>query len=433
MKIISLLLFPALLIPSCLPQDVRLPQSPLLSTLERKSGLIAYVGIDGNVYVSDQGGGNRLQLTDDAVIPQQQGQPVRIYQNPTWTKDGSRVAFSGISSDGKMFESKIMVGNVNEETTQEVYSSDTEYPIYLYWSPDNENLSFISSPVTGQYIVMQSVPAAGGERTLLDSGSPYYWSWAPDGRVMIVHAGGAETASSPQHLAFLRVDPQPLEMGLDTTPASFQAPAWSPDGNRIALARVTDNENQIVVTDAAGENPKPVGTFTRRTAFAWSSDGSKLAYLDGVQASGAGTIGKLHIVDLETSEEIVENQNVAAFFWSPNGKKIAYFLLSPLDTGGSSADSSSPQYAVHLHILDVMSGESRELLPPYLATAQFMNILPYFDQYHQSITIWSPDSLNLVLSFLDGEGNPGIAIVAASGQLEPRLLTDGFIAFWSWK
>jgi hypothetical protein len=34
---------------------------------------------------------------------------------------------------------------------------------------------------------------------------------------------------------------------------------------------------------------------------------------------------------------------------------------------------------------------------------------------------------------LTTENKPGIAIVAASGQLEPRLLAEGYLAFWSWK
>ncbi|HET8564308.1 MAG TPA: hypothetical protein VFM35_10590, partial [Candidatus Binatia bacterium] len=66
-------------------------------------------------------------------------------------------------------------------------------------------------------------------------------------------------------------------------------------------------------------------------------------------------------------------------------------------------------------------------------TSQFVSILPYFDQYHQSTTIWSPDSNNLVLSFTDSNNSPGIAVAAASGQLEPRMLAQGYLAFWSWK
>jgi TolB protein len=426
----------ALLLASCLPKDVQVPQSPLLSTLERKSGLIAYLGTDGNMYVVDQGGGHLKQLTKDAVIPQNQGEPLFYYQYPTWSRDSSRLAFIGLKSDGSQTESKLMIANMDDDSVNEIYKSGSEHPIYLNWSPDNKNLGFISTNVAGQNIILQSIPAQGGDRTVLDAGSPYYWSWAPDGKVMIVHSGGA-AASAPEHIAFLNVNSSTVtEQGLESTPASFQAPAWSPDGSHIALARVSDKENQIVVTDSAGENPKKMGTFANKTAFAWSSDSTRLAYIDGNQALDAGTFGPLHVVDLETAKETVEDANIVAFFWSPSGKEIAYFVLLQAnnDSSGSSGGSAqtTPQLVLQLHVLDVTTGESRQLFT-YRPTQQFLSILPYFDQYHQSATIWSPDNNNLVLSFLDNSGNPGIAVVAASGKLEPRILAQGYLAFWSWQ
>ena len=433
MKKLFLFAIISLLIASCLPQDMRVPQSPLLSVLERKSGLIAYLGADGNMYVSDQAGGNLLQLTSDALIPQSQGDSYRLYQFPTWSQNGSQLAFMGVSGQGTQTESKLMIANVDDESVDEIFTSETERPVYLYWSPDNENLSFISSNFTGQNLILQSIPSQGGERTILDTGSPYYWSWAPDGRVMIVHAGGA-AASSPEHLAFLRMDENVTEHGLDSVPASFQSPAWSPDGSRIALARESNNKNQIIVTDAAGENPEAIGTFTNKTAFAWSPDSKRIAYLDGIQALDAGTFGPMHVFDMGTSKEAVVDENVVAFFWSPSGEEIAYFILlqANADSSGAADPNAQPQFALRLHVLDVATGESRELFT-YRPSDQFLNILPYFDQYHQSVTIWSPDNNNLVLSFLDSSGNPGIAIVAASGQLEPRLLAQGYLAVWSWK
>lgn len=438
MKRILVYALSALLIASCLPRNMQIPQSPLLSTLERKSGLIAYIGTDGNMYVSDQAGGHLVQLTKDAVIPQNQGEPISYYQYPTWSRDGNRLAFVGLSADGDKTASKVMVANTDDDSVKEVYSTESEHPIYLNWSPDNTDVSFISTNVSGQNFILQSVPAQGGDRTILDTGSPYYWSWAPDGRVMIVHAGGAST-SEPEHLAFLSINSSTVtEQGLDGALGSFQAPAWSPDGSHIAVARVSDKKNEIVVTDAAGENPKTVGTFTTKTAFAWSGDGKQLAYIDGVEALDAGTIGSLHVVDLETSKEIVEDGDIIAFFWSPSGKEIAYFILRQVQPqSNSSGDSSgstqtSPQLVLELHVLDVTTDKSRELFT-YRPTQQFLSVLPYFDQYHQSATIWSPDNNNLVLSFVNNSGTPGIAIVAASGKLEPRILAEGFLAFWSWK
>src|SRR5215211_6967080 len=223
MKKLLVFTLSALLIASCLPRDMQVPQSPLLSALERKAGLIAYVGADGNMYVSDQGGGHLKQLTEDAVIPENQGEPVLYYQYPTWSRDGGQLAFVGVSAEGDQTESKVVVANMDNDSVSEVYKSESEHPIYLNWSPDNANVSFISTNVSGQNMILQSVPAEGGERTILDTGSPYYWSWAPDGSVMIVHAGGA-AASSPQHVAFLNVDTAAntvSEYGLDSSPASF--------------------------------------------------------------------------------------------------------------------------------------------------------------------------------------------------------------------
>src|SRR5919106_491087 len=209
MKKIFIFILSALLIASCLPRNIQVPQSPLLSTLERKSGLIAYLGADGNMYVSDQGGGNLTQLTDDAAVPQSQGEPALYYQYPTWSRDGSQLAFMGLSSDGDQTTSKLMVANMDDDSVNEVYASESEHPIYLNWSPDNANVSFISTNVSSQNIILQSVPSEGGDRTILDTGSPYYWSWSPDGSVMVVHAGGAST-SSPEHIAFLNLESTPV-------------------------------------------------------------------------------------------------------------------------------------------------------------------------------------------------------------------------------
>jgi len=69
----------------------------------------------------------------------------------------------------------------------------------------------------------------------------------------------------------------------------------------------------------------------------------------------------------------------------------------------------------------------------FLPSDRFLQLLPYFDQYHQSVTIWSPDSQNLVVSAYNQDRQPGIWVVAASGNLEPRFIAPGWVGFWSWK
>jgi len=429
MKKIIPLFFLSFLVAACLPQDMQVPQSPLLPFLERKSGLIAYIGLDGNAYISDQAGRHLTQVTTDAQLPDNQSGAFRFYQYPTWSADGRLLAIVGVSggSDGQN-RSEMFIKSIDEEGIDSVFSSESRHPFYLYWSPDNAVVSFLSTDSAGQSILLQSVSVDGGDPLVLDTGSPYYWSWAPDGRTMIVHTGGA-ASSSPEHMAFLQVNSEITEDAVDSVPASFQAPAWSPDGRRILLARLNDNEKkEIVITDSTGVFEKTLAEFSVNTSFAWSPDSGLVAYIEGDRETTAGTLGRLHVVDLETSEDFFQDEDVYAFFWSPNSRKLAY--LKPRIVEGDTADQQV--LLLELHMLDTVSSETKQLFT-FQPTNQFSAVLPYFDQYHQSVTIWSPDSNNLVLSFIDQKGNPGIAIVAASGQLEPRILAGGYLAFWSWK
>ena len=152
----------ALLVTACMPQDGRIPQNPLLSTLERKSGLIAYIGADGNIYVSDQAGGKQKQLTKDATDPLKPPAQFSSYQLPVWSPDGTKLAFMGLSGTSQEASGRILVANVDAETMNEIYSSDTELPFYLLWSPDAANVSFLTTATSGQALILQRAPVAGG-------------------------------------------------------------------------------------------------------------------------------------------------------------------------------------------------------------------------------------------------------------------------------
>ena len=420
-----------LLLYACAPGDLRLPQSPALPFLERKSGLIAYLGTDGNLYVSDQAGGKLLALTKDGKLPETEKDDFLIYQHPAWSSDGRYLAYAGLSREADTASSELNILDMVSNKTTQIYRSTTEVPYYLFWSPDNANLSFLSTAASGQTQILQNI-SANGERRIIDTGSPIYWSWAPDGRVMIVHAGDPGTGEPADKTAFLLLDRDVTEIGLDVKPAPFQSPGWSPDGKLILYAVVpAGNDYAIIMAEGDGSNPQEMATFSGKAAFVWSPDSQKFAYIDSDETTDTGALGNLQIVDVVTKEVHTEERNVIAFFWSPDSRSLAYFVPY-LDSSSASSEDQSADLLLELNILDAESGESRKILT-YKPTSQFADLLPFFDQYHQSMTIWSPDSNNLVVSFVDSEAASGIAVVAASGRLEPRFLAEGLLAVWSWR
>jgi hypothetical protein len=163
-----------------------------------KSGLIAYVGADNNIYTIDQSGGNLQAITEDAKVGEQ------LYDMPTWQPGGDKLAYIGISTPPTGGAEGTIYSAAGGAETSEVYRSDSYLPFYLYWSPDGQWLSFLTSPGSGQVpLALQMAPAEGGEVALLDTGRPYYWAWSPRERTLLVHSGGsAQTNPGSAKVAF---------------------------------------------------------------------------------------------------------------------------------------------------------------------------------------------------------------------------------------
>ena len=339
------------------------------------------------------------------------------------------MAFVRLEKNGaNSFTSELMVANVNDDSVKSIYTSETEFPFYINWSPDNKNVGMLTTTITPQILALQSVPIDGGDQLMLDTGSPFYWSWAPDGNSIIVHKNGISEERMSQ-LSFLKIDPEVTEYVMDEVPASFQAPAWSPDGNFILLTTFTPEEQQqIVLADSQGVVQKEIAHFELNTSFAWAADSQQYAYIVGTRQMQSGALGPLHVGNINGSEETVIDENVVGYFWSPNGKMIAYLVPSAY----TPEDSTEEIFYFELYILDIASGESR-MVASFEPTDEFFTLIPYMDQYHQSMTIWSPDSNNLVISFITSDGYPAIAVIPASGITEPRFLVEGVFAAWSWK
>ncbi len=443
----------------------RQQQSPWLRFFERASGQIVYLGIDGNVHTIDQRGSNPRAVTDDAQLPTQDNPAFSVYLHPTWSPNDESLAFVKLAQDeaAEALNATIYTRNMEDDEADavEIFSSDRETPIFLYWRPESESLSFLTNTGRRNSLALQMAPADGSDLQVLDAGVPFYWAWAPDGQRLLKHSGVATSQQSIERFAFLTFgeENEIEESMMGFTPSAFGTPTWSPDGNFVLLPTFNAvGTKLLVLADQFGNPLRELITFEGNLAFSFSPDGTKVALIDRPETENGFLAGTLKVIDLVNQGEITVLENsVLAFWWSPDSERLAYFLYgestpeelnlalatpesatstpSPTAEAGGEAEEQAGEI-LQLTSLRIYQPESQEvytLLQYFPPTQKFLQVLLSFDQYQHATTIWSPNSRFLVVSFNLEPNVPVIWVVIAEGGLDPRPIADGDLAFWSWR
>ncbi len=399
------------------------------------SGRIAFISPEGRLATVAPDGSELRVLSE----------PGQRFQFPAWSPDG-RIAAIAADADGAAVYA---LADAEDAAPAELYRSVAEPPIYLYWSPGGETVSFIanrSGEDGGGRLGFHLASLEAGSSRLLATGNPFYWDWSADGESVFVHTGFVGEGA---RLAFIGVDAQ---AGADEAenlapPGFFQAPGISPSGRFVAYAEVDEGGRGRVVVrgnpqqDDAGEDGDEARELPHEglVALQWSPTEDVLA-LSSPPVSARSFYGPIRLLDAETGDlnTLVDDLSVA-FFWSPNGRYVAY--LSP-ETGGGGGVAGGPDETLVTHVasaqtqppflnatvVEVPSGEvllRTSFLPTPLFLGQF---LPFFDQYALSHSLWSPQSDALVLPTFD-TGEPLLLVLPLEG--EARTIAAGDMPFWS--
>lgn len=385
---------------------------------------IVFVDPDGRLGTVAPDGGDPRLVSGEGVM----------YQFPAWSPDGSRIA--AVGNDGAQGLLAVLPDQESAPAV-DVYQSAGRSPFYLYWSPDGRRVSFLANNPGG--IALHLVPADGSaESRVLATGQPFYWDWGQEADQMLIHTGGAGAGA---RLAVIDTEGATMANGL-ATPGLFQAPGISTSGRYIAYAEAGD-ELKVVIADNGG-NRVAEAPHRGLAALSWSPAADQLAFTSPEQAQ-VSFIGPLRLLDAESGEaRTLVRDPVITFFWSPDGRTIAYLTR---ETSGGGPQASRPpglarvvpvstpfqdqdRLVLRLWVVDVASGEQR-LLSSFQPTPIFVTqFIPYFDQYALSHRLWSPASDALVLPRLDGSGRQGIYVIPIDGGQQQRV-ADGSMAFWS--
>jgi TolB protein len=393
---------------------------------------IAFINLDGQLETIYPDGSGARQLTHS-------DQPFFF---PAWSPDGSRLAvLAGDSEGGSVYTVSDSAATSNLE---EIYHSRNQAPFYVYWAPDSSQVTFLATAEGGLGLFLAQANQPGTVRRLA-LGQPFYWDWSPGGEQLLIHSGLAGQGS---RLAF--IDLHGHSDGREVARSGFfQAPGISPSGRYWAYAEIDRLTSRRLVVENGREEQRLSLPHLGQVALSWSPTEDRLAFTSPL-VSAPAFYGPLRLIEIETGENrLLTPDIVVAFFWSPDGRRIAFLTLAGerLDKavrayyGGESATpapghlraaglQNGGMLLFDLWVVEVDAGEAYRLVtfqPAHLFVTQF---LPFFDQYSLSHQIWSPASDALVLPMADAYGIPRIHVVQVDGRYSNPIAAGG-MAFWS--
>ena len=360
------------------------------------------LGSDGNISTIDPSGGDPIQITTGAA-------PGTIEAQAVGSPNGRSIAWVEIGPTAPALHTASRFGEHDVSIPLEVA------PFYLLWDPTSSKVLYLGNagPTIGLGVVDQA--AVQPRDIAVGGGAPLYLSWSPDGTRILVHVGNAVLGTSDL------IDP--LER-IGRTAGVFQAPVWLPDGRFVYAIRdgthqalVIDHGDTVVaVAQLDDDTYTTIARFDGGTIFTVDPTGRRIAYrLDRRDGTQQGLY--VRSIDGGPARRITR-QETTTFFWSPTGSSL--LLMAP-DRG--QADPTA-------HRWRVWNGEGvRTVSPPFVPSSTFFQeYAPFFDQYAQSLTPWSPAGDAFAFAgTVDGQS--GIWVNRLDGS-RPVRVADGDMVSW---
>ncbi len=298
-------------------------------------GQIAYIGVDGNLWVLRGDSDVPLPVTYDAGGG-------RRYHSPKWSADGSRLAYCGTDKEGSGKGQLYMVWAgewLPYLVSQDVFCKDSSIPLFD-WSLDGSSLYYArafamatgGNAVWDPYYGIWQVNILSGAQTELippPGDNPLiYPNLSPDGRWLrfyeliyieglgVLRTWQAETGTLANWLG----------LGNNLFPGLSD---WSPDGSRLVFDQVTYTGfpgAALFVSAPDGNGLRQIFANSEAAAVhpLWSPDGQNIAF----SASMFGEPGtRLVLIDPE-GENLRRiyhgSDSLVPLAWSPSGAQLLF-------------------------------------------------------------------------------------------------------------
>ena len=394
---------------------------------------IVYVSLDAQI----------RSIRPDGSDPRQISPDDGFFTWPTWSPDARRVVFSGVVGDRtrspeiNLYSFEASTGEIREIYTGErgvagiLAEGVVHYPL---WSPDGKRVAFVAITSRGLTLFLDDLEDDPEAEYILDQG-PLWMSWSHDSMYLKVHRGNEHFLVN----TFDGIQVRELKIGAF---GGYRVPAWKPHEDTVTVVSEKRRDEYTLytanVTGGDIDVPQAFAEVTPDPAvFLWSPGGEYLAVAGSARVftyRGLNTLTYRNLTLLSggsNSAPIEIKDDVLAYFWSPDGEKLAYLTLS------------NRRGVLSWMVFD-LEDRSRRTLLDFIPSRDQMTMFQFFDQYAYSHSLWSPDSRSLVFAgrLVTGavtastSNHPGhqashVIVVDTGPDPSPEFIADGILGFWS--
>ena len=403
----------AVLLTACTATDApdrdTLPDAQTISTdvsvVEDSSpGRLLVLGTDGEITTMRPNGSDPVTLAEpDPDIERTQ---------PTWSPDGSRVAWTERRSNEETY---LLVAD--SDGGNMIEWSSPLLAVYIAWSPDGEHLALTGSQ--GQGDLLLAIAGPDEDIQVIDQGAPVYFDWAPNGTELLARVSG--------RFEYLAIDGS----GRETIPTTGEFRLGAHVAESLLLGTGRDVGEALALANRQGGIERELLRYAVPMAFVADETGSRVAVMsrDSPESQELSRLEEtdLPIIDPErlfvvtTSdghlEEVSRARNIS-WFWSPDGQDLLYSTVGAVD--GTER--------LQWHTWD---GEETKSYAPFSPTGLFArDYLAYFDQFALSISLWAPDGSAFAYAGGNSLEDAGIWVQKVEGG-DPVRVSAGEVAIWS--
>lgn len=377
------------------------PAPSVASDVAGLRGRLAVLDADGQLVTMDPDGSDEIVL--DEVEP-----GTSQVRQPTWSPDGRSVAWVHVevTEAGAVSAS---IATAGDDGTRPSTSRTEVVPFYLSWDPTSSRIAYLGAP-SDTFIELGVLEAADrSSGTSLVAGQPLFFSWGPDGDQLLVHVGA-------ERLDRLGLDGSTSAVG--DQPGTFSVPVWTADGKTLVYASADGDGQRLVARNVEADRGRPLVPYEGLIAFVVSPDGERVAF----QVIQPDRILPLSVIDVDSGEVVeIVDAPIASFFWSPDGERLLYLDPDPLP------DDSGLWFR-----WGVWDG-TYSFVTQRIALSRLISVeyLQFFEQYAQSMRLWSPDSRAFAYPGMSEDGQEGIWIQSARPDRAPVRVAEGDFVAWS--